>query len=139
MIKLILYGEPVAKGRARTVRSKGGFSLTYTPDKTARAMQQWKEAFINSRQKPFPPDTPLSLKLRAYRSRPKTLPKRVKFPISKPDNKNILDLVEDALQGLAFKNDSNFVDTDVKKRFAVYPDPPRVEIEITEVELKEDK
>ncbi len=133
MISLTLYGQPVAKGRARTVRTKSGHSVTYTPDKTAQAESQWRYEFLLSGQAPMPEGAPLSLTVRAYFARPKSLPKKRLWPVGKPDIDNLVKLIADALEGLAWVNDSAIVDLQAQKRYAVYPDLPRVEIEVSKI------
>ena len=46
-------------------------------------------------------------------------------PIKRPDADNIAKIVLDALNGIAYKDDSQIVDLSVPKR---YSDKPRVEI-----------
>jgi len=131
-IKLVLYGEPVPKARARTWRDTKGQFHTTTPDKTRYSEHDWKTAFIASNQQPFPPETPLEITVTAYLSRPKSAPKRRVRPTPKPDYDNIIKLVTDALQKLAFHDDSEIVDAHLHKFYATYPDPPRTEVVITE-------
>jgi len=88
--------------------------------------------FLESGQTPFAEGTPLYLSLWAYLAKPHYLRKKERLPISKPDLDNLTKLVMDALEGLAYHRDSNFVNITQSKRYAVYPDPPRVEIEISE-------
>jgi Holliday junction resolvase RusA-like endonuclease len=132
VLRLTLYGDPVGKARPRVTRTKSGKSLTYTPSRTAQAQEQWKALFLESRQQPFSEGTPLCLLLRAFLSRPQYLRKRARLPITKPDLDNMAKLVTDALEGLAYHRDSNFIAMNLSKHYATYPDPPRVEIEITE-------
>jgi Holliday junction resolvase RusA-like endonuclease len=132
VIRLTLYGDPVGKARPRVTRTRTGRSLTYTPSRTAQAEEQWKALFLESGQKPFPEGTPLCLSLRAYLSRPRYLRKKGRLPITRPDLDNLTKLVTDALEGLAYHRDSNFIAMTLSKHYVVYPDPPRVEIEITE-------
>ncbi|MCL0047873.1 RusA family crossover junction endodeoxyribonuclease [Dehalococcoidia bacterium] len=131
-IRLTLYGDPVGKARPRVTRTKTGKSLTYTPSRTAQAEERWKALFLESEQQPFPEGTPLSLLLRAYLNKPQYLRKRARLPITKPDLDNLVKLVTDALEELAYHRDSNFVAMSLSKHYAAYPDPPRVEIEISE-------
>lgn len=134
VLRLTLYGEPVAKARPRVIRARADKPLTYTPARTAQAEEQWKALFLKSGERPFPAGTPLTLTLRAYLRRPEYLRKKERLPVTKPDGDNLLKLVCDALEGLAYHRDSQMVVMHVEKHYATYPDPPRVEIEIAELE-----
>lgn len=130
-IDLVVLGEPVGKARARTIRLKGsGRTVSYTPDKTAHAEAMVRETFAASQAKPFAPDTPLFVVVTAYFNRPKSAPKSRLYPIGRPDWDNVGKLVTDALSGLAYDDDSRIVATYVFKRYAIYPEPPRLVISI---------
>jgi len=131
-IHLTLLGEPVAKARARQGMSRKGRHYTYTPDPTAHAENAWRDLFHTNGSKPFPPKTPLAVTVVFHLPRPKSLPKKVTRPVSRPDFDNLVKLVTDALQGFAYDNDSRIVDSYISKRFALYPDQPRTEIVIEE-------
>jgi len=127
-ISMTIYGHPVPKARARTVRTKNGKSVSFTPKKTeswedsvrAQALQHRPEQLM---------DGPLAMEATFYLLRPKSKPKRVKYPATKPDLDNLIKSVKDALEGIIYTNDSRIVDEAVRKR---YGDPPRVEIAIWE-------
>lgn len=133
VVKLICYGDPVPKGRPRGTITKSGESIFYTPIRTAREEKTWQTLFIESEQPPFPETSALRLEMTAYIARPKSKPKRVTQPITKPDLDNIVKLVMDALEGLAYRRDSQIVEMSLRKEYVVYPDPARVEIEIREI------
>mgnify|MGYP001618310254 CR=1 FL=1 len=128
LISLTLLGNPVAKARPRVTRTRQGKSLTYTPDKTVRATQAWQALWMASKPLQKPLTGPLALSLTFYMSRPKTAPKKRLYPMTKPDLKNMLALVEDALEGLAYFNDSQIISLNLVKHYAVYPDVPRTEL-----------
>lgn len=52
-------------------------------------------------------------------------------PTKKPDMDNIIKIIADALNGIAYYDDSQIVDTAVRK---FYSDEPRVVVKISEVE-----
>lgn len=130
-ISLILLGIPVPKARARTVTLPNGRRLTHTPAPTAQAEASWQATFIASGQQPFPPETPLEITVTSYLPRPPSAPKRRVRPITRPDYDNLVKLVTDALQGLAFRDDSQVVDAHIHKVYVTYPDYPRTELVIT--------
>lgn len=125
-----VYGDAVAKARARTVRLKNGQSRTFTPEKTVNWEQAIQMQALEHRPEKLL-DGPLALEATFYRVKPKSKPKKCKYPDTKPDLDNLCKSVTDALEGIIFTNDSRFVDKILKKRFG---DPPCVEITIREVE-----
>jgi Holliday junction resolvase RusA-like endonuclease len=80
----------------------------------------------------FAPDVPIRMEATFYRLRPKHLPKRVQFPISRPDIDNCYRLVSDALEKYVYGNDSQITCVLMKKRFG---DPPRIELLLEEDEV----
>jgi Holliday junction resolvase RusA-like endonuclease len=133
-IKLIVPGEPVAKARPRW--AKWGI---YTPKKTVNFETQIKERFASE----YPGFVPLSSALRAdvlaYLGIPLSKSKKKKAameagfirPAKAPDADNIIKIFFDSLQGVAFRNDSQFVEIELKK---FYSYSPRLEISIKEIE-----
>lgn len=132
MIKLEIPGEPVAKGRPRMTKA----GIAYTPAKTVNYEVLVKELFIISRQKML--EGELIAYIDAYFGIPKSTPKK-KYPdmvngqirpTKRPDLDNIAKTVLDALNGLAYSDDSQVVSLTVDK---YYSDNPRVEVTIKEV------
>jgi Holliday junction resolvase RusA-like endonuclease len=78
-----------------------------------------------------PLDCPLSLLIRAYRTRPKSRP-RDEWADTKPDADNIHKLITDALEGVLWVNDSRIVDTRCMKKFAPEGTPGWIEIEVSD-------
>lgn len=132
-IRLTIFGPPVPKARARTTRAKSGKSFTYTPQPTVAAEEGLKAAFLTSGQEPIPRGLPLVMHATFYLDRPPSAPKRRRYPTVKPDWTNLVKLIEDALQGLAFHDDAEIVQAQVKKRYVSYPEPARTEVRIRTV------
>ena len=126
VLRLVRYGDPVAKARARIV---GGHA--YTPAKTAAAEETWRALFLESGHNGFPKNAALSLVLDVYlRRAPRN---KRKAPTGRPDTENICKLVMDSLEGFAYPNDSQIVHIDVLKRFAAEADGtngPRTEVQV---------
>ena len=125
-ISFTVYGNPVPKARARTVRLKNGFTTTYTPKKT----EQWEDMIRLQILKHRPEkllDSAIALKAVFVLQRPKSIPKKRKYPETKPDLDNLLKSLTDAMEGIIYTNDSRIVKKEVEK---VYGDPPRVEVEV---------
>ena len=132
MITLTIPGEPVAKGRPRVCKFG-----TYTPVKTVNYETLIKELFIISKQDQL--QDMLSANIKCYFKIPKATSKKNKVlidcsrlrPTKKPDLDNLAKICLDALNGLAYDDDSQIVELTVSKW---YSNEPRVEIEISEVE-----
>lgn len=133
MIKLTVPGEPVAKARPRMTR----MGRAYTPAKTVNYETLIQECFAST----FPGHTPLEgalvLNVRAHFTVPASwsLKKQRQAydgqlrPTKKPDIDNVIKCM-DALNGIAWKDDSQIVTVIASKWYSYRP---RVEIEIAEL------
>jgi len=126
-METVIYIEPVGKARPR-VTMKGGRAFAYTPQKTAHAENLIRDKVMDLKVF-FPRDTPLFIKAVFYRTRPKSLAKRVEKPVSRPDTDNYFKLLTDALEKFVYANDSQITRANIKKRFG---SPPRIELKIEE-------
>ena len=108
-----------------------------TPAKTVNYETLVKQLYIvehHNRQL----DGPLSMTVRAYFQIPKSASQRKATemqegkirPTTKPDWDNVGKIISDALNGLAYRDDSQIVRATVEK---YYSDEPRVEVEIQEI------
>lgn len=91
------------KGRVRFARATG---RTYTPDATAEAMQLIRQEWGD--RAGAPAGVPVSIRIMTERPMPKSRPKRVESEpdVYKPDADNIAKLVLDALNGVAWADDT---------------------------------
>ena len=135
MIKLTIPGEPQGKARART-----GKGFAYTPEKTVLYENLIKSIFMSEGCKRFDGEgRPLEMNIKAYYKIPKSASKNVRQfmldghsrPTKKPDLSNVVKVVEDALNNVAYYDDVQIVKITAEK---YYSDNPRVEIEIREAE-----
>lgn len=123
----VVEGAPVGKGRPRVTRYG-----TYTPKKTVdyeeRVRLAWKKQTSGFH---FPEKTPLRLCVVTYSPIPKSYTKKEKLELpgtpvlKKPDWDNIGKIICDALNGVAWDDDSSVTCGTVKKRYAApdtYPD-----------------
>lgn len=132
---ITIPGEPVGKGRPRFTRS----GHTYTPAVTENyeKLVKLQYAIIYGAER-FEAGTMLSLHITAYMGIPKSATKKKRAailsgeirPTKKPDFDNIEKIIADALNGVAYKDDSQIVDSLCKK---YYSDKPRVVVEINEI------
>ena len=129
-IECIIYEPPVAKGRARTTVI-GGHVRQYTPKKTTNSEAMIKALIRTEVLKlgNFEAGVPLRVDATFYREKPKSAPRRVTMPVSKPDLDNYLKLLLDALNKYIFPDDNQIVSVNMKKRFG---NPPRIEVMIRE-------
>jgi Holliday junction resolvase RusA-like endonuclease len=136
MVTFKLDADPVGKQRARYAR-RGNFVQTYTPDKTRNYEALIKEAAIQAMGSNEILETPVTLYLYIRAPIPKSLPKKrleaclngSEKPIKKPDASNVLKSVEDAMNGVIYKDDSQIVNIHVTK---VYSSVPGVDICVKE-------
>jgi len=134
----VVYGEPVAQGRGRATVVNGKV-IVYDPAKS----REFKRLVKYVAQAHVPENlitSAIILTVRAYISIPKNFSKKKRElalsgelrPVTKPDIKNIIAGVEDALEGVIYKNDSQIVEYGASGKW--YGDPPRVEVELATVE-----
>ena len=62
--------------------------------------------------------------------KPKSTPKKVKYPAVKPDLKNLVWGLEDAMEGIVYKNDSQVVEHVTRK---LYGDPPGIRVKVGKI------
>jgi Holliday junction resolvase RusA-like endonuclease len=124
-IRLTILGEPVQWKAPKVVfRKAAGHPIGISADVCTRHKSLIRQAWFDAGQPTMPKDTPLTIRMAFYLTKPKSAPKKRLLPAYTPDWVNLAKLCEDALGGLAFENDSRFVDAHVIKRYASYPDSP---------------
>ena len=128
-MKFTIPGEPTGKGRPRV--TKWG---THTPEKTVLYENLVKTCFNGEVLQ-----GELEMNVVAYYQIAKSASKKqrelmmnlVIRPTKKPDCDNVLKIIADALNGIAYQDDSQIVRASIEKR---YSDVPRVEVEVKEWE-----
>ena len=134
MIYFKVDEEPVAKARPKFTRS----GHAYTPKKTKDYEESIKFAFMSQtceRMPVYPKGIPLQVDATFAKSVPQSYTKKKReaclngdiLPTGKADLDNYLKAVLDALNGLAFEDDSQIVMTMAEK---IYAEQPYVEIKI---------
>lgn len=134
----VIPGEPVAKGRPK-FSTRGGFVKAITPEKTANYETLVKLAFKQEcpEAEIFEKSVPLTIHVIAYFSIPKSVSRKKAQdmqngyirPTKKPDCDNIGKIICDALNGIAFHDDSQIVELTVNK---YYSNAPEVRVSIEE-------
>jgi Holliday junction resolvase RusA-like endonuclease len=129
MIKLTIPGQPCAKQRPRVCNGHA-----FTPTKTVNYETLVKQLYITRNfQKRL--DGAIVMKVAAFFEIPKSASKKMRElmlkgdirPAKKPDWDNIGKIISDALNGLAYNDDSQIVAATVEKW---YSENPRVEVEL---------
>ena len=136
MVTFKVDANPVGKQRARYVK-RGNFVQAYTPEKTRTYEALIKEAAKQAMGESEPLETPVSMYLyirvpipaSATKKRLKAISDGSEKPIKKPDASNILKSVEDGMNSVVYKDDSQIVNIHVTK---VYSSVPGVDVCIKE-------
>jgi len=123
-VELTILGPPVPKGRPRIVRPEGHHHpMGYTPKPTRLKTVEVRQAYVARYDRMvFRKHEPLILDVLSVMERPPSAPKKRRWPAVKPDLSNIVQLVQDALNGLAYPDDAAVV---VGEQGKVYGYPPR--------------
>lgn len=130
-ISLTIPGEPMAKQRPKWFKHG-----TYTPEKTVGYESYIKELFATKYSEFMPKDRALLINIWAGLLMPKSASKKkvaemklgIIAPEKRPDVDNLLKTVMDALEKLAYKNDSQICKAIIEKDFS---ERPRLEITIS--------
>ena len=131
-ITLQIYGDPVAKGRARVFRDKARNTRAVTPEKTRKWEDSIKLQAIEQMRGKQMIEGAIGLTLHFYRSRPKSLAKKrwhTAMPTTRPDLDNYIKAVKDALNGIVWRDDSQIITLIASK---YYGDRSGVLVEIAE-------
>jgi Holliday junction resolvase RusA-like endonuclease len=134
MIELTIPGRPLGKQRHRSrvinLKSGGSFLHEYTPEQTVNYELYVKILFTEKYPdfKPFAPKVPLHCDFKMYI--PYTNDARKNnwvWAPNKPDEDNSKKIVYDALNHIAYADDSQIVSSTFEKRFS---EQPRVELKL---------
>ena len=137
-VSFTVLGEPQGKGRPR-FRQINGHVSTYTPDKTSSYENlvkiEYERQCCGLR---FDDKDQLDMRIYAYYQVPASASKKKKAlmlegalrPSKKPDVDNVVKIIADSLNGVAYKDDVQIVYTIVRK---FYSDTPRVKVVIQSV------
>ena len=125
MVTFRVDANPVGKQRARYVK-RGNFVQAYTPEKTRTYETLIRDSAIEAMGSSEPLETPVNLYLYIRVPIPKSYSKKkvedclngLDKPIRKPDASNILKSVEDGMNGIVYKDDSQIVNLHVTKVYS---------------------
>ncbi|MBR6102603.1 MAG: RusA family crossover junction endodeoxyribonuclease [Ruminococcus sp.] len=128
-VRFSVLGQPIGKGRPKFT-SYGKYPRAYTPEKTASFENLVKMEYRRQcKDKRFADDAMIGIVIYAYYAIPKSASKKKKEamlrrlirPTVKPDYDNIAKIVSDALNGIAYADDKNIVDSAVHKFYSYTP------------------
>ena len=136
-LKFEVPGSPIGQGRPK-FSTINGHAKAYDPEKSRNykayirmlATQAMKDSGFTMIE------GPCCLSINAYFEVPKSKSKKfreaalsgLERPTKKPDLSNIIKGIEDALNGLVYKDDSSIVSLKIQKYYSEFP---RVELEIS--------
>lgn len=145
MIVFEMWGKPQGKARARTFYNhRLGRSQSVTPTNTVLYENYIKECYKATESSEFWFDKePLAMQIVALFEIPKSFTKKQRadiengllYPTKKPDADNIAKVVCDALNDVAYKDDTQIIDLHILKFYA--KDRPKVIVEIKRYEQNE--
>lgn len=135
-ITFTVLGEPVGKARQRVTRFG-----TYTPEKTVLYENLIKTEYRRQcNDHRFDDKQPLCMEVKAEYMIPASASKAKRAamargeirPMKKPDWDNVGKVVSDALNKLAYRDDTQIVDCTVRK---FYSERPKITVKISPAEL----
>ena len=138
-VRVNVLGEPRGKGRPKFT-TKGGYARAITPEQTASYENliavEYRRQCGTLR---FGDKDMIGMRIVAYFGIPQSVSKKKRAamldgeirPTKKPDNDNIVKVVEDALNEGAYKDDKNVVDCVVQK---YYSEQPQIIVEMWNAE-----
>lgn len=136
-VRFTVPGQPRGKGRPRFTRSGHAYTDNETKEYESRIAWCYLEQVGDYT---FLDDSPLRVSVTAIMQIPKSTTKKKQAamlngeiaPKTKPDVDNILKIVLDGLQGVAFKDDKNVTESQIIK---IYGSQPKIEVSIQEALL----
>ena len=131
VVRIVVPGAPVGKGRPRFVRATG---RTYTPTKTANYEAILAAAGGEAMEAARPLDGPLEVRVTAFMPVPTSWSRKKQRTAlegsirpGRPDADNILKLAADSLNNIVWRDDLQIAEARVSKVYDAYP---RLEIEV---------
>lgn len=136
-VRFTILGEPKGKGRPRFCRNTGH---AITPKDTVNyetlVRMEYGVAYSDFK---FPDDAMLDMRIKAFYSIPKSASKKKRAsmlaneirPTKKPDMDNVVKIIADSLNKVAYRDDTQIVDCQCRK---FYSENPRVEVMIKEIQ-----
>ena len=129
IISFTVPGVPVAKGRARSARTKFGKTIHYTPKKTKVYENEVCKYALLAMYGGKAIEESVRLTVFLYMPIPKSWSLKKKalalsgeiLPTTKPDLDNMVKLIGDAMNGVVYKDDSQIVWVTARKFYTTEP------------------
>lgn len=127
-VSFVIPGPPKGKARPQFSRA-GNYVRTYTPEKTRKYEELIQWAYRQARGGKFEKDVPIDIRVFAYYPIPESTSKKKRGamidqiirPTKKPDADNVAKCVMDALNTVAYHDDSQVVDFQFRKFYSANP------------------
>ena len=140
-ISITVPGEPVGKGRPKFTKKGHAYTPEKTRDYEEKVALLYKCAANGFR---FPRHVPVDVRIRAFFPIPASDSNRQRIrkltgivrPCKTPDTDNIAKAILDSINKIAYEDDAQVVDIQIRK---FYSDNPRVEVVIQEAETKKEE
>ena len=135
VIKFFVPGEPQPFPKKRSNR-RTGMIYTHDPGGIKRGWMNAVEHYGKQAMadagfvQAFGAGDAVYMRCVFYRTKPLSLPKRLLYPLTKPDLDNYEYAISNALIGVCYHDDSRVVSLVVDKRWATREHPAGVEVEI---------
>ena len=141
-VRFTVLGEPKGKGRPR-FNTRTGHAIT-PKDTVNYETLVHMEYMSQCSESRFPDDAMLDMRILAYYSIPKSASRKKKAamlagdirPTKKPDMDNVVKIIADSLNQVAYRDDTQIVDCQCRK---FYSEEPRVEVIIRQVQQRQAK
>ena len=135
-IRFTVLGEPKGKGRPR-FNTRTGHAMTPKDTVNYESLVRLEYAQQTDGFR-FQDDAMLDMRILAYYSIPQSKSKKVKAamlnneirPTKKPDLDNVVKIIADSLNQVAYRDDTQIVDCQCRK---FYSEQPRVEVIIKQI------
>jgi Holliday junction resolvase RusA-like endonuclease len=132
VIEFVVYGDALPKGSAKAFIPKGWSRPVITS--TTKGLKEWEAKIAAAAQIKCDGillTGPVTLEVRFYLARPKSLPKRTTAHIKRPDLDKLIRGATDALTGVIWKDDSQVTLVTAGKTYvATAAEAPRAEFRI---------
>ena len=138
-VKFIVNGEPAGKGRPR-FSARGKYVKAYTPEKTLNYENLIAWEYQHQCDYKFEKCAMLDMRIKAFykiakstsKKKAELMKKGLLRPTKKPDIDNVVKIIADSLNDIAYHDDTQIVDLMCRK---FYSDNPRVEVLIREINI----
>ena len=136
----VIDGKPQGKARARTFYNpKLGRVQSMTPENTVLYENQIKHRYVQQAGARWFNKEPLAMYITAYYPIPKSTTKKDRqlicsgklYPTKKPDADNVAKVICDALNGVAYGDDTQIIKLSILKAYT--EEQPRVQVFIEEI------